>query len=127
MEPRLSDDGWWWFDGSVWLPAVSQDGRYRFNGGGWERTGAPVRLAALALMLAGVALFVGLVASAFICYLYGISAPEYPGQPLPRWVVQPWDFTLGWGGLVWLTVSLILVTNSVGLYLSPPRRLRIRP
>jgi hypothetical protein len=77
-------------------------------------------------MLSGVALLVGLFVSGFICYMYGISAPEYPGQPLPRWVEQLWDFTLGWGGMVWLAVSLILVTTSVALYLSPPRRLRNR-
>ena len=79
-------------------------------------------------MLVGVGLLGGLVASVFICFGYGISAPEYPGQPLPRWVVRLWDFTLGSGGLVWLAVSFILVMGSVALfYLAQPRRFRIRP
>ena len=97
MELRLSDDGWWWFDGSAWLPAISPDGRRRFNGREWNAERSPSGGGPGRSWLAGVGLFIGLVFTAFLCTFYGISAPAYPGQPLPGWIVALWSFTLRWG------------------------------
>ena len=33
---RFSADGFWWWDGAEWKPALSQDRRWRWTGQGWE-------------------------------------------------------------------------------------------
>ncbi|WP_415855900.1 hypothetical protein [Sinomonas sp. G460-2] len=35
---RFSDDGQWWWDGRGWLPAVSMDRTWRFDGQRWRRS-----------------------------------------------------------------------------------------
>jgi hypothetical protein len=32
---RFSDDGFWWWDGAAWKPAVSSDRLWRWNGQTW--------------------------------------------------------------------------------------------
>jgi hypothetical protein len=32
---RFSADGFWWWDGAEWKPAVSPDGLWRWTGTGW--------------------------------------------------------------------------------------------
>ncbi|HEY8816332.1 MAG TPA: hypothetical protein VIP57_14660 [Candidatus Dormibacteraeota bacterium] len=32
---RFSADGFWWWDGAEWKPALSQDGLWRWTGTGW--------------------------------------------------------------------------------------------
>jgi hypothetical protein len=32
---RFSADGFWWWDGAEWRPAVSPDGLWRWSGAGW--------------------------------------------------------------------------------------------
>src|SRR5437667_228333 len=35
----FSDDGLWWGDRDSWKPALSEDGRWRWNGTRWETVG----------------------------------------------------------------------------------------
>lgn len=39
-QTRFSADGFWWWDGAEWRPALSQDRLWRWNGQAWE----PARL-----------------------------------------------------------------------------------
>ena len=64
-QTRFSADGYWWWDGAEWRPAVSQDRLWRWNGQAWE----PARPAASAsrsntgvAIGITVAIFVGIVA-----------------------------------------------------------------
>ena len=41
-QTRFSADGFWWWDGAEWRPALSQDRLWRWNGQSWE----PSRLTA---------------------------------------------------------------------------------
>ena len=41
-QTRFSADGFWWWDGEEWRPAISQDRLWRWNGQSWE----PARVAA---------------------------------------------------------------------------------
>ena len=34
-QTRFSADGFWWWDGAEWKPAVSPDRQWRWNGQGW--------------------------------------------------------------------------------------------
>ena len=34
-QTRFSADGFWWWDGAEWKPALSQDGLWRWTGTGW--------------------------------------------------------------------------------------------
>ena len=34
-QTRFSDDGFWWWDGATWKPAVSPDRLWRWNGQTW--------------------------------------------------------------------------------------------
>jgi hypothetical protein len=34
-QTRFSADGFWWWDGAEWKPAVSPDRQWRWNGEGW--------------------------------------------------------------------------------------------
>jgi hypothetical protein len=42
-QTRFSADGFWWWDGAEWKPALSQDGLWRWDGQGWvpARPAAP--------------------------------------------------------------------------------------
>jgi Flp pilus assembly pilin Flp len=66
-QTRFSADGFWWWDGAEWRPALSQDRLWRWNGQAWE----PARLAAAPTSRGGgagvaigitVAIFLGVVA-----------------------------------------------------------------
>jgi hypothetical protein len=35
-QTRFSADGFWWWDGAEWKPAMSHDRLWRWNGQGWE-------------------------------------------------------------------------------------------
>jgi hypothetical protein len=39
---RYSDDGFWWWDGASWKPAVSPDRLWRWNGQTWVPSEAPL-------------------------------------------------------------------------------------
>ncbi len=41
-QTRFSADGFWWWDGAEWRPALSQDRQWQWNGQAWE----PARLSA---------------------------------------------------------------------------------
>jgi hypothetical protein len=38
---RFSADGFWWWDGREWKPAVSQDRLWRWNGSSWVPAAPP--------------------------------------------------------------------------------------
>jgi len=67
-QTRFSADGFWWWDGSEWRPALSPDRLWRWNGHAWEpaRLGAapPSRGGGGAGVAVGitVAIFLGVVA-----------------------------------------------------------------
>ncbi len=76
-QTRFSADGFWWWDGAEWRPALSQDRLWRWNGQAWEpaRLGAPPRSGGGAGTAIGitVAVFAGvlvLVALITIVILY---------------------------------------------------------
>ena len=41
-QTRFSDDGFWWWDGASWKPAVSPDRLWRWNGQTWVPAQPPV-------------------------------------------------------------------------------------
>jgi len=40
-QSRFSPDGFWWWTGSEWKPAISPDRRWRWNGEAWVPLAAP--------------------------------------------------------------------------------------
>jgi hypothetical protein len=60
-QTRFSADGFWWWDGAEWRPALSQDRLWRWNGQAWE----PARMAPPASS-GGAGLAVGITVAAFI-------------------------------------------------------------
>ena len=62
---RYSDDGFWWWDGASWKPAVSPDRLWRWNGQTW----VPAQQQAAAVQASGprnailisIAVFVGVL------------------------------------------------------------------
>jgi hypothetical protein len=58
-QTRFSADGFWWWDGAEWRPALSQDRLWRWNGNSWD----PARQAGAAVAGArsrpGVAIGIG--------------------------------------------------------------------
>ena len=64
---RYSADGFWWWDGAEWRPAVSQDRLWRWNGQSWEPNrlgagaGAAGRSGAGAAIGITIAIFLGVI------------------------------------------------------------------
>ena len=65
---RFSADGFWWWDGAEWKPAISPDGLWRWTGQGW----VPAKPLAAGRTGQTVGLTVGLVA-AFVGVLVLVS------------------------------------------------------
>jgi len=65
-QTRFSADGFWWWDGAEWRPALSADRLWRWNGQAWEPAdagvGASSRSNTGAAIGIAVAIFVGIVA-----------------------------------------------------------------
>ncbi len=62
---RFSPDGFWWWGGADWKPAVSPDGLWRWNGQTW----VPARAVPPPASGHGVALTIGLTAGLFVVVL----------------------------------------------------------
>ena len=69
-QTRFSADGFWWWDGAEWRPAVSQDRLWRWNGQAWEparpavaagRGGAGAAIGITIAIFLGVIVLVSLV------------------------------------------------------------------
>ena len=77
---RFSDDGQWWWDGRGWLPAVSMDRRWRFDGQRWRRNTswrAPSKWVLIgAAVWAFVLLIWGPIAIALLSTPDGGSSPD---------------------------------------------------
>ena len=60
---RYSDDGFWWWDGASWKPAVSPDRLWRWNGQTWIPAQAPAAEAKGPgnAILVSVAVFIGVL------------------------------------------------------------------
>jgi hypothetical protein len=68
-QTRFSADGFWWWDGAQWRPALSEDRLWRWNGQTWE----PARLGAAPASRAGVGAAVGITVVAFAGVLVLVS------------------------------------------------------
>ncbi|HXJ47616.1 MAG TPA: hypothetical protein VNF91_00480 [Candidatus Acidoferrum sp.] len=68
-QTRFSADGFWWWDGAQWRPALSEDRLWRWNGQTWE----PARLAASTGSRAGVGAAIGITVVAFVGILVLVS------------------------------------------------------
>ena len=64
-QTRFSADGFWWWDGAEWRPAISQDRLWRWNGQSWEPahlTSSPAgRAGAGAAIGVTIAIFLGVI------------------------------------------------------------------
>jgi hypothetical protein len=64
LEPRLSPDGSWWWDGRTWRPAISPDGQFRWDGHSWQprslapHTSTGVRAGTVVVLIAAIAVVV---------------------------------------------------------------------
>jgi hypothetical protein len=61
-QTRFSADGFWWWDGAEWRPALSQDRLWRWNGQAWE----PARLAAGSTSRSGAGVAIGITVAIFL-------------------------------------------------------------
>lgn len=82
--------------------------------GRWWRT-------ALSLTAVGILVYVGLLISNFVCFVYGVSAPAYPGQPVRTWIEHLWSFTARWMWW-WVGAALVLGLSGVVSMLLPRRK-----
>jgi Flp pilus assembly pilin Flp len=55
-QTRFSADGFWWWDGAEWRPALSEDRLWRWNGRSWE----PARLGGQRPSRAGAGIAIGI-------------------------------------------------------------------
>ena len=69
-QTHFSVDGFWWWDGAEWKPAVSQDRLWRWNGHDWEPNGSVKASGAGS----GVGAAVGLTVASFVGVLILVSA-----------------------------------------------------
>jgi hypothetical protein len=60
-QTRFSADGFWWWNGAEWKPAVSEDRLWRWNGQAWE----PAQPARTGVARPGVGRAVGLTIALF--------------------------------------------------------------
>ena len=58
---RFSADGFWWWDGAEWKPAVSRDGLWRWTGTGWVPAKPAGDSSAVGVTIGLVAAFVGVL------------------------------------------------------------------
>ena len=82
---RYSEDGFWWWDGASWKPAVSPDRLWRWNGQTWVPAEAPAAPAAAHgpgnAILVSLAVFVGvLVLVSIIATLIFLSLSDQIGN-----------------------------------------------
>jgi hypothetical protein len=61
-QTRFSADGFWWWDGAEWRPALSQDRLWRWNGQAWE----PARLTAAPPSRGGAGVAIGITVAIFL-------------------------------------------------------------
>ena len=55
-QTRFSADGFWWWDGAEWRPALSEDRLWRWNGQSWE----PARLGGQRASRSGAGIAIGI-------------------------------------------------------------------
>jgi len=73
----FSPDGYWWWDGSQWRPALSPDGLWRWDGRAWIPAGRPPSPAPrgggalIAVVAFGGVLLLVLLLTAFVLYAMG--------------------------------------------------------
>ncbi len=60
-QTRFSADGFWWWDGAEWRPALSQDRLWRWNGQAWE----PARLSVAPRSGGGAGAAIGITVAVF--------------------------------------------------------------
>ena len=68
-QTRFSADGFWWWDGAEWRPAVSQDRLWRWNGQSWE----PARPAAAPTGRGGAGAAIGITIAIFLGVIVLVS------------------------------------------------------
>jgi hypothetical protein len=68
-QARFSADGFWWWDGAEWRPALSQDRLWRWNGQAWE----PARLTAAPRSGGGAGAAIGITVAIFVGVLVLVS------------------------------------------------------
>ena len=61
-QTRFSADGFWWWDGAEWRPAISQDRLWRWNGQSWE----PARVGAASASRSGAGAAIGITIAIFL-------------------------------------------------------------
>ena len=61
-QTRFSADGFWWWDGKEWRPALSQDRLWRWNGQAWE----PARLDPARPSRGGAGVAIGITVAIFL-------------------------------------------------------------
>jgi hypothetical protein len=64
-QTRFSPDGFWWWDGREWRPALSEDRQWRWNGQAWE----PARPGGTRTTGGGAGLAIGITAAVFVAIL----------------------------------------------------------
>jgi hypothetical protein len=68
-QTRFSADGFWWWDGAEWKPAISQDRLWRWNGQSWE----PAGLAAAPANRSGAGAAIGITIAIFLGVIVLVS------------------------------------------------------
>lgn len=68
-QTRFSADGFWWWDGAEWRPAISPDRLWRWNGQSWE----PARLPAAPPGRPGAGAAIGITIAIFLGVIVLVS------------------------------------------------------